>query len=115
MKSLTPFGRRPTQRPQSTASTRRFSKLRRTLDAEYKDGSSPHYILSSADAISLNERLVRFDWIELLRQSGALQSPNPKTSDDYAQVVADIVRGESLSESPYEHWSVGPRRRVHDE
>ena len=90
-------------------------QLRRTLDAEYKDGSSPHYILSSADAISLNERLVRFDWIELLRKAGALHSPIPKASDEYAQFVADIVRGEFLSESRYEDWSVGPRRRVHDE
>ena len=90
-------------------------QLRRTLDAEYKDGSSPQYVVSSADAISLNDRLVRFDWIELLRKSSALESLNPKVSDDYAQFVADIVRGEFLSESRYEDWSVGPRRRVHGE
>ena len=90
-------------------------QLRRSLDADYKDGSSPHYVVSSAEAISLNERLVRFDWIELLRKASALQSPNPKVRDDYAQFVADLVRGEFLSESRYEDWSAGPRRRVHEE
>jgi DNA-binding SARP family transcriptional activator len=89
-------------------------QLRRALDARYRDGTSPQYVVSSADAISLNDRLVRFDWVELMRKSSALQSPNSKAGSDYTQFVADTVRGEFLAESRYEDWSAGPRQRVHE-
>jgi ATP/maltotriose-dependent transcriptional regulator MalT/DNA-binding SARP family transcriptional activator len=90
-------------------------QLRRALDAEYKDGSSPQYVVSSADAINLNDRLVRFDWVEILRKSGSLESLNQKVSEVYTDFVAEIVRGEFLAESRYEDWSQGPRRRVHEQ
>jgi len=89
-------------------------QLRRALDPEYKDGTSPQYVVSSADAISLNNRLVRFDWVEMQRKASALESPHSKASGDYTQFVADTVRGEFLSESRYEDWSAGPRQRVHE-
>jgi len=90
-------------------------QLRRALDADYRDGSSPQYVVSSADAICLDNRLVRFDWVELLKRSESLDSLNPKVGDEYADFVADLVRGEFLAESRYEDWSVGPRRRVHEQ
>lgn len=89
-------------------------QLRRALDASYRDGTSPQYVVSSADAISLNDRLVRFDWVELLRKSVALQSPNSKARGDYTQFVSEAIRGEFLAESRYEDWSAGPRQRVHE-
>ena len=90
-------------------------QLRRALDADYKDGSSPQYVVSSPDAITLNDRLVRFDWVELLKKSVSLESLIPKANHDFVEFVAEIVRGEFLAESRYEDWSIGPRHRVHEQ
>jgi DNA-binding SARP family transcriptional activator len=89
-------------------------QLRRALDAGYRDGSSPQYVVSSVDSIALNDRLVRFDWVELLKKAASTSSMNPKVAQDYAEFVADLVRGEFLAESRYEDWSTAPRHRVHE-
>jgi DNA-binding SARP family transcriptional activator len=67
------------------------------------------------DSIALNDRLVRFDWVELLKKSASTSSMNPKVAQDYAEFVADLVRGEFLAESRYEDWSTAPRHRVHEQ
>ena len=89
-------------------------QLRRVLDPNYRDGISPQYVLSTADAVQLNPDLVTTDLDEFRRCASALGKSTPRSEEAIATLVA-IVRGEFLAELRYEDWSSRHRTAVHAE
>jgi len=91
-------------------------QLRRVLDAGYRDGASPPYVLSTADLVQLNPDLVRTD-LEEFRTLGQQHSTAERAEDrsQIAQRLVDVVRGEYLADLRYEDWATDLRPAVHAE
>lgn len=86
-------------------------QLRRAIDAEYRDGESAPYLISTVDTVQLNPELVRTDLQEFRR----LASDGPMTSEASATSLLDLVRGEFLAELKYEDWAMRIQTAVHAE
>ena len=91
-------------------------QLRRVLDADYRDGASPPYVLSNADLVQLNPDLVRTD-LEEFRLLGQQYSAAERAEDrsQIGQRLVDVVRGEYLADLRYEDWATDLRPAVHAE
>jgi ATP/maltotriose-dependent transcriptional regulator MalT/DNA-binding SARP family transcriptional activator len=103
--------------PETTASAafnslnQTLFQLRRVIDPDYRDGMSPPYILTTAESIELNPDLIRVDWMELTHRLPSLLADGDSTTG--ARFAIRMIRGQFLSESLYDDWSVTPRQRVH--
>ncbi len=88
-------------------------QLRREIDADYRDGYSPPYIISSADHLQLHPDLVEIDWLQIIDRAGEL-AVGGTAATECAAFISRVCEGEFLHESRYDDWSSAPRQRVHD-
>ena len=86
-------------------------QLRRSIDAEYRDGESPMYVISTADVVQLNPELAHTDLQEFRRHAARHQQGG---KSDASALVA-LVRGEFLADLKYEDWATHVQTAVHSE
>jgi ATP/maltotriose-dependent transcriptional regulator MalT/DNA-binding SARP family transcriptional activator len=85
-------------------------QLRRMLDASYRDGDSPSYILTSSDYIELNPQLVQTD-LALVRHLASRDGTTvPRTES-----TLDLIRGGFLPDLKFEDWGAAIQASVHAE
>jgi LuxR family transcriptional regulator, maltose regulon positive regulatory protein len=90
-------------------------QLRRFIDAGYKGGESPEYVISTSDQVGLNPELVHTDLAELRRLPAQLGSANWHERHEFASRAIRLVRGEFLADLRYEDWASRQQLAVHAE
>jgi DNA-binding SARP family transcriptional activator len=90
-------------------------QLRRYIDASYRGGESPEYIVSTAEQVGLNPDLVRTDIVELRRLPGRLATVGWEHRQMFASRAVQLVRGEFLADMRYEDWASRQQLSVHRE
>jgi DNA-binding SARP family transcriptional activator len=87
-------------------------QLRRHLDPGYRAGESAEYIVSTADEIRFDDRLVRTDVAEVFRLIDPDGGERGRKADALLRVVR-LIRGEFLADLRYEDWAAQLRLSVH--
>ena len=90
-------------------------QLRRYIDAAYRGGESPEYIVSTAEQVGLNPDLVRTDLVEIRRLPGRLATVDWHQRQTFASRAVQLVRGEFLADLRYEDWASRQQLSVHRE
>jgi DNA-binding SARP family transcriptional activator len=90
-------------------------QLRRFIDPNFRQGESPEYIFSTADAIGLNPELVHTDIAEIRRLPTRLAAADWRQRQALASRAASLVQGEFLSDFRYEDWVNRQQLTVHGE
>lgn len=91
-------------------------QLRRVFDADYRDGDSPQYLISTVDAVQLNPETVVTD-IQAVRDlgEGLVTGLPPESKREIAGELAQHVAGEFLAELRYEDWAARAQVGIHAE
>jgi DNA-binding SARP family transcriptional activator len=82
-------------------------QLRRALDPDFRAGTSPEYLISTAEHVRLNPGLVRVDLMEVDRLGVGLGQLDWEGRNGAAVRMLDLVQGDFLPEFRYEDW-MGP-------
>jgi DNA-binding SARP family transcriptional activator len=91
-------------------------KLRRYLDPEFRDGSSPTYLHSDSETVRLDRDLVRTDLAELRRLGQRLtQATGEAEQKDAGRSILRLARGELLPELRYEEWMASRQMSIEEE
>ncbi len=90
-------------------------QLRRYIDPTYRGGESPDYVISSSEQIALNHSLVRTDLEEIRRLPEKVHGADWEQRNALAARAIALVRGEFLSDLPYEDWTAVQQITVHGE
>lgn len=90
-------------------------QLRRYIDAGYRMGESPEYVISTADLISLNPDLIRTDLDEIRALPDRLRNCDWQQRQAIARRAIDLVRGVFLADLPYEDWASVQQLAIHGE
>jgi DNA-binding SARP family transcriptional activator len=90
-------------------------QLRRYIDAAYRGGESPEYIISTAESVSLHPDLVLTDLAEIRRLPTRLAAADWHQRQSLAQRAAALVQGEFLADFKYEDWVARQQLLVHGE
>lgn len=90
-------------------------QLRRSLDAGYRQGESPDYLVVGSDTIGLDSDLVRTDIQEVRRLAHRMSSARPEDRLEIAMEAISRVEGEFLADFRYEQWTTGLQVSVHSE
>jgi LuxR family transcriptional regulator, maltose regulon positive regulatory protein len=91
-------------------------QLRRLINPAYREGDSPQYIVSTADAVHLNEDLVETDLGRFRTLASELASaPTTDGRTAIIEELIDLVRGEFLGDLKYEDWASDTQTMVHSE
>ena len=90
-------------------------QLRRYIDAEYRGGSSPDYVVSTSDHVGLNADLVHTDLAELRKLPTRLSKAGWAVRQEVAKRAISLVRGEFLADLRYEDWATRQQLRIHAE
>jgi ATP/maltotriose-dependent transcriptional regulator MalT/DNA-binding SARP family transcriptional activator len=90
-------------------------QLRRFIDATYRGGDSPGYVISTAELVGLNPELIHTDLAEIRKLPAQLNGAGWSQRQEAARMAIGLIRGEFLADLPYEAWSSAQQMRVHGE
>ena len=90
-------------------------QLRRYIDANYRGGESPDYVISTSDHVGLNSDLVHTDLAEIRRLPTRLAIGDWQARQSVAKRAVRLVRGEFLADLRYEDWANRQQLNIHAE
>lgn len=90
-------------------------QLRRSLDATYRAGESPEYVISNADQVALNADLIHTDLAEVRRLPERLAEADWGQRNALANRALDLIAGEFVADVRYEEWASRLQLTIHNE